>query len=96
VVNEKALWLVHKFPVHRNNFCSSIGFNYKSHGIDTLAVTLRAPLKIIEPVKVLLVNNCAFAFGEADFAVGLAELAFAIQKHRPGENQVKPIRNTDS
>ena len=54
-----------------------------------------APLEIIETIEILLVNKGEFALGKADFAVGLAESAFAIVKHRPGGNTVKPIRNTD-
>jgi hypothetical protein len=54
-----------------------------------------APLKIIETIEVLLVNNCAFALGKAYFAERVAELPFAIPHHWPRENPINPIRNTD-
>jgi hypothetical protein len=81
--------------VHRDH-CRPFGaVIIETNGIEGFVISLGEPLEIIKPVEVILVNNCEFAFGKADFAVVLAEFVFAIQKHRPRENPVNPIRNTD-
>jgi hypothetical protein len=96
VVNKQADGKIHKLPVHRNQSYSLVGVIEESDGIEGLVSSGSAPLEIIQTIENVGVNNCDFAFGEADFAVGLAELVFAIPKHRPSADTVKPIRNTDS
>ena len=95
VVNKQADGKIHKLPVHRNQSYSLIAVIEESDSIERLVPSGSAPLEIIEVIENVGVNNCAFAFGEADFAVGLAKFSFAIPKHRPNADTVKPIRNTD-
>ena len=95
MVNNKAERRIHNLPVHRNNSRPFGKVIVETSGIETCAIPLGEPVEIIEPVEVILVNKREFALGKADFAVGLTEFAFAIDKHGPGENTVKPIRNTD-
>jgi hypothetical protein len=48
--------------VQRDNFSSVFGGTDKTDGIGIGAVFLGAPVKNIEPVKILRVNNGEFAF----------------------------------
>jgi hypothetical protein len=74
--------------VHRDH-CRPFGaVIIETNGIEGFVIFLGKPLEVIKPIEVLLVNNREFAFGKADFPVGLAEFVFAIQKHRPRENSV--------
>jgi hypothetical protein len=55
----------------------------------------RAPLEIIETIKVRGVNDCKFALGEANLAKRIAEFALPVSHRRPRTDTVKPVWNVD-
>jgi hypothetical protein len=63
MVNEKTLRRVHKFSVHRDHSWPFGTVIIETNGIEGFVISPGEPVEVVEPVEVLLVNNCAFAFG---------------------------------
>jgi|GEM_PF-7009893 len=95
MVNDKTFGKTHNLSVHRNNFSPFGTFIIHTNGIKGFAIFLGEPIEGIQPVEIARVNKGVFALGKMDFAERRAKFTFAIEKHRPGKNTVKPIRNTD-
>ena len=82
--------MAHNFPVQTYSFCPGTGFHNVSNGIDMFAISIKGPVKIIEPVEVTRVNNCIFTFAEVNTAIGITVTEQAIGEQGTGENKVEP------
>ena len=67
----------------------------ESNSMETATVFFCAPVEIVQPVEVFRVNDGEFAFGEANFAKGIAEFSSAIFHNRPGADFVEPNGNIE-
>ena len=68
----------------------------ESNRIDIRAVLLWAPVKDIEPVEVLRVNNSEFTFAQGNSAEGITIFVPAIKHHGTGAYFVQPLGNLNS
>ena len=63
VVNKKTFRRTHNLPVHRDHFRPFLASIIETNGIEGFVISLGKPVKVIEPVEVILVNKRAFALG---------------------------------
>ena len=96
MVNNFPVRGVGNLPVQVYCFCAVFWSSDEADNVSMAIAAFGAPVKIVEAIVNIGVNDCVLAIVEGDFAIWVAVFEFAIKNHRPGTKAVEPFRNVKS
>ncbi len=92
MVNKKALWLIHYFPVQTQQFCQAGGGFDVPDSIYFFSVSFDAPFEMAEAVEIRQLDCRPFPFAQINPAKRITVTEQAIGEQWTGENKIQPDR----